>query len=82
MEIEQQTLTPYHARYYDEDGVLIRTLTFDRNKTIGGRIVPMRLSLQPEDKPEESTVIFYEDIKFGVPLEASFFSLQSLQKRR
>ena len=82
MEIEQQTLTPYHARYYDEDGVLIRTLTFDRNKTIGGRIVPMRLSLQPEDKPNESTVILYQDISFGVPLEAGFFSLQNLQRRR
>jgi len=82
MEIDQQTLAPYHARYYDEEGVLIRTLTFDRNKTIDGRAVPMRLNLQPEDKPDESTVILYQDIRFGVPLEAGFFSLQNLQKRR
>jgi len=81
MEIEQKTLAPCRAFYYDEDGVLIRTLIFDQNRMIEGRVVPMRLSLQPEEKPDESTVIVYQEIRFGVPLEASFFSLQSLQKR-
>ncbi len=82
MEIEQKTLAPYRALYYDEEGVLIRTLTFDQLQKIDGREVPMRMSLQPEDKPEESTVITYQSIDFGVPLEPSFFSLQSLQQRR
>ncbi len=82
MEIEQKTLAPYRALYYDEEGVLIRTLIFDQLQKIDGRDVPMRMSLQPEDKPEESTVITYQSIDFGVPLEPSFFSLQSLQQRR
>jgi len=71
MEIEQRTLAPYRARYYDEEGVLIRTLIFDQQQKIGERIVPMRLSLKPEDKPDESTVILYRDIEFGVPLETA-----------
>ena len=82
MEVEQQTLAPYRALYYDEEGTLIRTLIFDQAVTINGRSVPMRLRLQPEDKPDESTVIRYDAIEFGVPLEASFFSLQNLQQRR
>ncbi len=82
MELEQKSLAPYRALYYDEDGVLVRTLIFDKNKKIGERIVPMRMSLQPEDKPNESTVILYNSIEFGVPLEESFFSLQNLQQRR
>ena len=81
-EIDQKTLAPYRAFYYDEDGALVRTLTFDEDKRVGSRIVPMRLSLQPADKPGESTVITYQSIEFGVPLQASFFSLQSLQRRR
>lgn len=81
MLIEQETLAPFRARYYDEDGLLVRTLTFDKQQPIGNRIVPMRMSLQPEDKPEESTVILYKEIEFGVPLEASFFSLQNLKRR-
>jgi outer membrane lipoprotein-sorting protein len=81
-EIDQKTLAPYRAFYYDEDGALVRTLVFDEDKRVGSRIVPMRLSLQPADKPGESTVIVYRSIEFGVPLQASFFSLQSLQRRR
>ncbi len=82
MEIEQKTLAPYRARYFDEEGILIRTMTFDQQQKIGERVVPMRMTLQPEDKPEESTVITYQSIEFGVQLEVSFFSLQSLKRRR
>ena len=82
MLIEQRTLAPFKAFYYDEEGGLVRTLTFDQPQQIEGRTVPMRMSLQPEDKPNESTVIVYHSIEFGVPLEPSFFSLQSLKQRR
>lgn len=82
MQIEQKTLAPHRALYYDEDGLLIRTLTFDQPRIIDNRTVPMRLTLQPEDKPEESTVIVYQDIAFEVPLADSFFSLQNLQRGR
>jgi outer membrane lipoprotein-sorting protein len=82
LEVEQKSLAPFRGFYYDEEGVLVRTLIFDQNKKIGERVVPMRMSLQPEDKPNESTVILYNSIEFGVPLEESFFSLQNLQQRR
>jgi hypothetical protein len=82
MLISQQSLAPFEARYYDEEGVLIRTMVFDQPQLIDGRTVPMRMSLQPEEKPDESTVIVYHDIVFGVELEPTFFSLQNLKRRR
>ena len=81
MQLDQKTLSPYRAVYYDEEGTLIRTMTFDENKQIGERTVPMRMTLQPEDKPTESTVIVYNNITFDVPIQDSFFSLQNLQQR-
>ncbi len=81
IEIEQETLAPLRWLYFDEEGSLIRTLKFDKVKKIGERFVPMRLSLQPEDKPDESTVITYESIEFNVELTSSFFSLQNLKQR-
>jgi outer membrane lipoprotein-sorting protein len=81
IEIEQQTLAPLRWVYYDEEDTLIRTLSFDQVEKIGARIVPMRLSLQPEDKPDESTVITYQTIEFGVDIQSSFFSLQNLKQR-
>ncbi|MDH5600410.1 MAG: outer membrane lipoprotein-sorting protein [Gammaproteobacteria bacterium] len=82
MVIEQENLLPRYAVYYDEEGSLIRTMTFDQPRQLDARTVPMRLTLQPEDKPEESTVVIYNDIEFEVPLKDSFFSLQNLQRRR
>jgi len=82
MMIEQTSLTPYKALYYDEEGLLIRTMTMDQTQLIDGRTIPMRMRLQPEDKPDESTVIVYQEITFSVPLETSFFSLQTLKRRR
>ena len=81
-EIDDKTLAPLAQRFFDEGGTLIRTMRFDQFKTIGERVVPMIMRLQPEDKPQESTVMVYDDIRFGVPLEATFFSLQNLRRRR
>ncbi|MDI3323884.1 outer membrane lipoprotein-sorting protein [Pontibacterium granulatum] len=82
MRVEQSSLTPMEALYFDEEGLLVRTLTFDQFMTLDERVIPMRLTLQPEDKPNESTVITYNSITFGVPLEPAFFSLQNLQRLR
>lgn len=80
MTIDPQTLAPYRAWYYDEEGALIRTLVFDQWQQRDDRTVPMRLSLKPEDKPGESTVIVYHDIEFDVPLDDDFFSLKTLKR--
>jgi hypothetical protein len=82
MLIDQQTLAPFSNRYFDEDGTLVRTMTLDQPRRIDNRTVPMRMILQPQDKPGESTVVVYNDIQFDVPLESSFFSLQRLRSRR
>lgn len=82
MEIEQETLAPVSARYFDEKGELVRTMHFEAIERIDERHVPMRLTLQPQDKPDESTVISYREIEFGVPLDTSFFSLQNLRRPR
>lgn len=82
MVIDRHHYAPYSAQYYDEEGELIRTMTFDQFRQLDERTVPMRMSLQPEDKPDESTVIVYHEIEFDVPLEESFFSLQTLRQQR
>jgi len=79
--LQQDPLVPLASEYYDEDGLLVRTMSFDDIRQIGERLVPMRMRLIPQDKPGESTQIVYNDIEFDVPLEESFFSLKNLQRR-
>jgi outer membrane lipoprotein-sorting protein len=77
--VRKNDLMPVWARYYDDRGQLARTLTFSEFRTMGGRLVPARMVVQPADKPDEHTTVTYRDLEFDVPLEPSFFSLRRLQ---
>lgn len=71
---------PLLSYYFDEAGKLVRTVTFSEYRTMGGRLVPARMKLVPEDEPGEFTELIYEDISFDLKLEPGFFSLQNLKK--
>lgn len=73
---------PTWARYYDERGNLLRTMTFTDVRSFGGRLVPSVMTVRPEDKPAERTTIRYRQLAFDVPLAPDFFSLRNLQARR
>ena len=72
----------HHAVVLDEGGELVRTLTFEDFATVSGRTVPKVMHMTPADKPAERTTVRYLSLEFGVPLEPSFFSLQSLKSRK
>ena len=59
---------PLSTRYYDESGALVRTITFDDVQQISGTWIPMRMRVQPQDKPKEQTVFEYQKLDFNVRL--------------
>jgi outer membrane lipoprotein-sorting protein len=71
---------PREVRFYDEDLKLARTIRYGDPKRLGGRELPSTMTVVPADKPDESTVIRYEDITFDVALPADTFSLRTLQR--
>ena len=81
-EVRKADMMPTWVHYYDEDETLIRTMIFEEFQVMGGRMVPARMTIRPEDKPEERTVILYESLEFDVGLEESFFSLRNLRATR
>ncbi len=81
-EVRQDDLMPTWVRYYDEDGVLVRTMTFSDFRTMGGRLVPARMVVVPTDKPQESTTLLYHELEFDVEMDEDFFSLRNLRARR
>ena len=81
-QVRKKDLMPIWAKYYDEDGKLIRTLAFSEFKTFDGRLVPTVMMMTPEDKPGEHTMVRYHSLAFDVHLDPSFFSLSNLKTRR
>jgi outer membrane lipoprotein-sorting protein len=80
--ITKDHLLQVRSEMYDEDGVLTKILVADRIKRMGGRMVPARLVMEPAGKPNQRTIMEYTDLRFDVPLQESFFSLQNMQRVR
>ncbi len=78
-QVRQDDMMPTWARYYDEDGNLIRTMTFSDYRVLGGRLVPAVMDVRPEDKPGERTTVRYGELEFDVGIDESFFSLRALR---
>jgi len=81
-QVRKADLMPTWIRYYDEDGGLVRTMTFSGYRTMGDRLVPASMLVIPADKPEEHTVLTYHELDFDISLDESFFSLRNLRARR
>lgn len=70
---------PVRQEFYDE-GELIRTVRFEDVRTVGGKRLPLRMVLQPEDEPDERTEIQYRDLRFDVPLDDDLFTRRGLRR--
>ncbi|MDA2926936.1 outer membrane lipoprotein-sorting protein, partial [Acidobacteria bacterium AH-259-G07] len=81
-QVRKRDLMPTWARYYGEDGELKRTVVFSNYRLMGGRLVPARMRIRPEDKPGEYTEFVYRELEFDMDIPGRTFSLASLRKRR
>lgn len=72
---------PERVDYYDEERVLVRQILFDDVQQVGDRIIPLRMTVLPKEKPEERTLIHYRKVRFDVPLSESDFNLGRLKSR-
>jgi outer membrane lipoprotein-sorting protein len=80
--VRKSDYMPLWAKYYDEDGDLARTLEFSDFRTMDDRLVPAVMNMVPADEPGERTTMIYDDLEFNIDLNESFFSLQTLKRRR
>lgn len=79
--VRKEPRVPEQVDYYDEEMVRVREIHFGDVEEIGDRIVPLRLTVIPLEKPDEMTILQYSELVYDLPLEESFFSLRNLEKR-
>jgi outer membrane lipoprotein-sorting protein len=68
------------AEYYDEDGVLVSTMTSGDIRSLGGRVLPARMEMVPADKPGNKTVLLYQSLTFDQPIQDDFFSTRNMPR--
>lgn len=80
LEIRDDLIIEVH-RYYDQSGILIKTLRAEEIGMLGGRIYPITLTMKNEESGNY-TRILHTFAKFDEPLEESVFSTTNLRKGR
>ena len=80
--VRQGDLMPIWAKFHDEEGALARTMEFGEFQELDGRLLPSVMLVRPAGKPEEHTMIRYEELDFDIGISESFFSLRNLKKNR
>ena len=68
--------------FYDEEHQLVKTLSFSDLQQLGGKLYPRLMKMEKADKPEEYTVVTYEDLTFEDQLPDNLFTLSSLKTPR
>jgi len=71
---------PESIEYFDEQGTLARTMRFEDVQDVGGRKIPLVMTLIPADKPGELTRVTYLSIDFEAVIPDSMFTLQGLRR--
>jgi outer membrane lipoprotein-sorting protein len=72
---------PLKMEYYDERGERIRVLNYSDIRDVGGRAIPTRWEMQPDNKPGKRTTIMVKAITYDKPIKPEVFSLQSLDRK-
>ena len=73
---------PVSQDFYDEDGVLVRTMSFENVAEVDGRTLPLRWVMESLIDPGHSTVLDLEDMVFDQMIPDDVFTRANLSRRR
>lgn len=82
MWVDKEHYIQLRVENYDQQDELANTIEFTEIGEMGGRIFPARMTLTPADKPDQRTIMEYENLEFDVNLSESFFTQQNMRRVR
>lgn len=82
MWISKEEYYELKAEYFDEDQVLVNTMTAFDVQFMGDRYLPGKMVMIPHDKQGQETRLEMIDMEFNVDLQESFFSQQNMKRVR
>lgn len=80
--VEKEGYLQLRIENYDQSDELVNTMRFEEIQTMGGRSIPTRMELTPADKPDQRTLLTYQNLEFNIDIEESFFTQQNMRRVR
>ena len=78
LEVEKEHYVPLRAIYYDEDGVQQRILYYSDVRLYGDHYLPTVMTLIPQNKKSNKTVVMMDEVNFDIKIDDSRFSKNAL----
>lgn len=78
--IDKSDFMQMKTEFYDEDEFLINSMTASEIKSFDGKRLPSKLTIVPEDKEGNKTVITYQVMQFNQTIDDSKFTTQSMKR--
>ncbi len=66
--------------FYDEDGVLVRTMVGSKPKMFDGHLLPSYSEMIPHNKPGNKTSFETKELDFDIDITPDFFSIQNMSR--
>ncbi|MCI4668363.1 MAG: outer membrane lipoprotein-sorting protein [Bacteroidia bacterium] len=80
MYIDQKDYLQMKTEFIDEDDELVNVFLASEIKTMGGRPMASKMELIPLEDEGHKTILEYKSIKFDVPMNDNFFSVQNMKR--
>lgn len=80
--VDKEHYIQLRVENFDQRDERANTLEFSEIGEMGGRIFPARMTLTPDDNPDQRTIMVYENLEFDVDLNESFFTQQNMRRIR
>lgn len=82
MGVDKTHFLPLDARYYDEDGTHVRTLSYTEYKQFNDRFYPAKWTMKPltKDKSDHRTYVIIDEATFDIDIDEVYFSKNALKR--
>ncbi|MEX2600290.1 MAG: outer membrane lipoprotein-sorting protein [Balneolaceae bacterium] len=80
--VSKENYMQLRMEQYGQSEELVNTIEFDRIQNLGSRTIPTRMTLTPEDRPDQHTIMTYQAMEFNIDIDESFFTQQNMRRVR
>lgn len=80
--VDKKDYMQMRTEFYDEDDFLISTMSASDVRMLGGKLLPTKMEMVPEEEEGKKTIMIYKSMEFDKPLDDSFFTTQNMKRVR
>lgn len=80
--VDKEEFIQLRVENYDQGDELANHIEFSDLREYDNRLIASKMILIPADKPDQRTIMNYDDLQFEIDIDASFFTQQNMRRIR